>query len=168
LQFCKNYFNNAINKILTKLLNSLKNFFNKTQEETNPGISDLNLLCGIMIEAANIDGKIEQEEINKVSKVLIEVFNEDPSLVQNEIQKCLAEIDEHKSLHFFTSRINKSFSDEKKIILIEILWEIILEDGKVHDFESNLIRRLAGLLYISDTECGKAKKKVINKLKTND
>ena len=46
---------------------------------------------------------------------------------------------------------------EQKIQLIEILWEIILADNEVHDFETNLIRRLAGLLYISDVECGNAK-----------
>ena len=41
--------------------------------------------------------------------------------------------------------------------MIEVLWEVILSDNKVHDFETNLIRRLAGLLYISDVECGNAK-----------
>ena len=47
--------------------------------------SDLHLLCGLMIEAANIDGKIDQGEINKISKVLIEIFNEDPADVENEL-----------------------------------------------------------------------------------
>jgi len=47
--------------------------------------------------------------------------------------------------------------NENKIKLIEVLWEIILADNEIHDFETNLIRRLAGLLYISDVECGNAK-----------
>ena len=45
---------------------------------------------------------------------------------------------------------------------------LILEDGKVHDFESNLIRRLAGLLYISDINCGNAKKRALNKITNNE
>ena len=49
--------------------------------------------------------------------------------------------------------------------LIEILWEIILEDGKIHDFESNLIRRLSGLLYLTGIQSGNAKKRVLKKLK---
>ena len=53
--------------------------------------------------------------------------------------------------------MNKSYSNENKIKLIEVLWEIILADNEIHDFETNLIRRLAGLLYISDVECGNAK-----------
>ena len=146
----------------------LKNFF---QEDASTGlgtVNDLHLLCGLMIEAANVDGITDQDEVNKISKVLIETFNEDPSEVEIELNKCLNELNEHKSLHFFTSKINKSFSKEKKIILIEILWEIILEDGMVHDLESNLIRRLAGLLYISDIECGNSKKKALEKIKIKD
>ena len=54
---------------------------------------------------------------------------------------------------------------KKKMLLIEVLWEIILEDGKIHDFESNLIRRLSGLLYISDVNCGNAKKNAEANLK---
>ena len=145
------------------MLNSLKKFF-AIEEDTSKLINDdLYYLCGLMIEAANIDGVLEQKEVNKISNALIEVFQEDPSKVEIELQKCLDEINEHKSLHSFTSKINKNFEEKKKILLLETLWEIVLEDGKIHDFESNLIRRLAGLLYISDFECGKAKQRVLEK-----
>tara|TARA_B100000427_G_scaffold250501_1_gene213737 strand:+ start:5694 stop:6146 length:453 start_codon:yes stop_codon:yes gene_type:complete len=147
------------------LLNSLKSFFKQTSEIEENDIGDLHLLCGLMVEAANIDGKIDQVEINKISNALIETFNENPAEVEKELNKCLVEIKEHKSLHFFTSKINKAFSEEKKIYLIEVLWEIILEDGKVHDFESNLIRRLSGLLYLTGVQTGNAKKRVLEKLK---
>ena len=49
------------------------------------------------------------------------------------------------------------------MLLIETLWEIVLSDGEVHDFESNLIRRLAGLLYISDVDSGNAKIRALDK-----
>ena len=146
----------------------LKKFFHQDKINENNMDGDLYLLCGLMMEAANIDGKIDQVEINKISKVLIEVFKEDPKEIENELNKCLEELDQHKSLHYFTSQINQSFSTEKKVILIEILWEIILEDGKIHDFESSLIRRLGGLLYISDFQCGTAKKKALEKLQIKD
>ena len=146
------------------MLNSLKNFFKEPDDEANTVDSDIHILCGLMIEAANIDGILEQSEIDKIHQILVETFNEDSASVEIQIKNCLSELNDHKSLHFFTSKINKSFTNEKKLILIEKLWEIILEDGKIHDFESNLIRRLAGLLYISDFECGKARKKVLAKL----
>ena len=145
------------------MFNSLKIFFHQAESTHQSNTDHLRLLSGLMIEAANIDGHVDQKEVNKISKVLIDTFNEEPSAVEEELKKCLNELEEHKSFHSFTSQINQSFSNEKKIILLEILWEIILADGKVHDFESNLIRRLAGLLYISDVNCGNAKKRALKK-----
>jgi len=117
-----------------------------------------------MLEAAQIDGTIDQVEINNITKALTEIFHEDSLEVELELQKSLKEIDESKSLHFFTSKINRMFSDKKKNLLIETLWEIIFSDGKVHEFESNLIRRLAGLLYISDVSCGNARRRALTNL----
>jgi uncharacterized tellurite resistance protein B-like protein len=150
------------------LFKSLKFFFQQSEELlSNNDAGDLHLLCGLMMEAANVDGQIDQVEVNKIHKVLIDVFNEDPISVEIELQKCLDEIGDNKSLYSFTSKINKSFESEKKMLLLEILWEIILEDGHVHDFESNLVRRLAGLLYISDVQCGNAKRKALRKINLN-
>ena len=145
------------------MLNSLKFFFHQSEEIHQNNTDDLYLLSGLMLETANIDGHIDQQEVDKISKVLIDIFHEEPSAVEAELKKCLEELEEHKSFHSFTSQINQSFSNEKKIILLEILWEIILEDGELHDFESNLMRRLAGLLYISDVQCGNAKKRALKK-----
>ena len=59
--------------------------------------------------------------------------------------------------------INKNFDDKKKLLLIETLWEIVLSDREIHDFESKLIRRLSGLLYISDVNSGNARKRALDK-----
>ena len=75
------------------------------------------------------------------------------------LKRIIKESNESKSLYSFTSKINKMYSNEKKILLIDTLWSIVLADGTIHNFESNLIRRLAGLLYISDVDCGNAKKR---------
>ena len=68
------------------MFNSLKNFFHQS-EKTNHNITDdLHLLCGLMIEAANIDGQIDQQEIDKIAKVLIDTFHEEPSDVEVELK----------------------------------------------------------------------------------
>ena len=151
------------------MLNSLKNIFKQSDNETqeNNSKKQLNLLCGLMLEAAQVDGKIDQIEIEKISKTLTENFQEGQSAVELALQNSLKEIDEPKSLYSFTSKLNKEFSNKKKDLLIETLWEIILLDGKVHEFESNLIRRLAGLLYISDVSCANAKKRAQINLKNH-
>ena len=151
------------------MLNSLKNIFKQSENETekNNSTKQLNLLCGLMLEAAQVDGRVDQIEIDKISKLLTENFQENQSAVELELQNSLKEIDEPKSLHSFTSKLNKEFSNKKKDFLIETLWEIILLDGKVHEFESNLIRCLAGLLYVSDVSCGNAKKRARINLMNN-
>ncbi len=146
------------------MLQSLKSIFSNsdtTEEERN---EDIDILSGLMIEAAYTDGIISQDEINKISSSLINIFKEDPHLVEKSLSRALENKDNSLSLYFYTSKLNKSFSDEKKVLLIEVLWEVILSDNKVHDFETNLIRRLAGLLYISDVECGNAKKRASKKI----
>jgi len=134
---------------------------------TKSNDEDLKILCGLMIEAANTDGVVSREEINKISSILINIFNENPLSVEKILNVSISNKDEPKSLFFFTSKINKTFDDKKKLVLIETLWEVILSDGELHEYESNLIRRLAGLLYISDVSCGNAKKKAIEKIKNN-
>tara|TARA_B100001123_G_C14854119_1_gene845283 strand:- start:223 stop:675 length:453 start_codon:yes stop_codon:yes gene_type:complete len=148
------------------LLDSLKKLFkNNNKENEEPQLNEgLDLLCGIMIEAAETDGKIEQNEILKISNILINIFEEDSDEVKKTIDICLKDINQPKSLHYFTSKINKLFSEEKKILLIETLWEIVLSDGELHEYESNLIRRLCGLLYVSDINCGNAKKRALSKI----
>tara|TARA_B100000029_G_scaffold450800_1_gene474953 strand:+ start:4528 stop:4977 length:450 start_codon:yes stop_codon:yes gene_type:complete len=148
------------------LLQSLKKFFSKNESfNLKNENKEIDILSGLMIEAANTDGKITQDELNKISQSLINIFKEDPKVVEESLNKAFENKDNSRSLYFYTSKLNKSYSDEKKINLIEALWEIILSDNEIHDFETNLIRRLAGLLYISDVECGNAKIRAAQKAK---
>ena len=148
------------------MLQSLKKIFsneiNQDQEVKN---NDIGILAGLLIEAANTDGKVTQDEVNQISFSLINVFKESPEEVKIALTNALDDKDNSRSLFYYTSKLNKSFSHEKKLLLIEVLWEVILSDNEVHDFESNLLRRLAGLLYVSDIECGNAKKRAKERLK---
>jgi len=151
------------------LINLLKNILNnQSTAEEKEGNKNLELLCGLMIEAAYTDGKIEQSELNKIKSSLVNIFDENTQEVDLVLDTAIKNKNNSKSLHHYTSYINKHFDDDKKILLIEALWEIVLSDGDVHDFESNLVRRLAGLLYISDVNSGNARKRALNKLVNNN
>ena len=146
------------------MINLLKNILNNQNSQEDHNNRDLELLSGLMIEAAYTDGKIDASELSKIRLSLINIFSEDPKEVDLVLEKAEENKNNSKSLHYYTSFINKNFDDKKKILLIEVLWEIVLSDGEVHDFESNLIRRLAGLLYISDVNSGNARKRALDKL----
>ena len=146
------------------MINLLKNILNSQNSQEDNNSKDLELLSGLMIEAAYTDGKVDASELSKIRLSLINIFSEDPKEVDLVLEKAEENKNNSKSLHHYTSFINKNFDDKKKILLIEALWEIVLSDGEIHDFESSLIRRLAGLLYISDVDSGNAKKRALNKI----
>ena len=137
---------------------------NNISAEDKVDTENLELLSGLMIEAAYTDGQIDEIEINKIKLTLINVFEEDPKEVDLILEEAIKNKNNTKSLHYYTSLINKNFSDDKKLLLIEALWEIVLSDGEIHDYETNLIRRLSGLLYISDVSSGNARKRALDKI----
>ena len=146
------------------MIKLLKNILNDKKDSVeNDDKKNLELLCGLMIEAAYTDGQIDLIEVNKIKSSLVNVFDEDPKLVNLVIEESIKNKNNSKSLHYYTSFINKNFDENKKLLLIETLWEIVLSDGDIHDFESNLLRRLAGLLYISDINSGNARKRALDK-----
>ena len=147
------------------MINLLKNILkNQNSIDDIEDNKTLELLCGLMIEAAYTDGQIDEKELNKIKLSLINVFAEDPKKIEIVLEKALNNKNNSKSLHHYTSFINKNFDNDKKLLLIEVLWEIVLSDGQIHDYESNLIRRLAGLLYISDVNSGNARKRALDKI----
>tara|TARA_B100000700_G_C14491670_1_gene599912 strand:- start:116 stop:565 length:450 start_codon:yes stop_codon:yes gene_type:complete len=146
------------------LINILKNILNnQNSNQEKEEQKSLELLCGLMIEAAYTDGQIDENELKKIKLSLINTFDEDPNDIDTVLKDAIINKNNSKSLHYYTSFINKNFTDQKKLLLIEALWEIVLSDGEIHDFESNLIRRLAGLLYISDVKSGNARKRALSK-----
>ena len=146
------------------MINILKNILNnQNSNQEKEESKNLELLCGLMIEAAYTDGQIDERELDKIKLSLINIFNEKPHDIDSVLKDAIINKNNSQSLHHYTSFINKNFTDEKKLLLIESLWEIVLSDGEIHDFESNLIRRLAGLLHISDVKSGNARKRALSK-----
>ena len=134
-------------------------FLNKNKEKSNVNLESINIAC-LLIHAAKIDENYtsEEREIIKrtVKKLYPDVDNLDKIIIE-------AEQKENDSNHIqeFTRDV-KSLSTEKKIIIVETLWRIILSDGKSDIYENNLMRRLAGLLYLDDKIVGETKIKILN------
>ena len=89
---------------------------NNTSEEDKKDTDNLELLSGLMIEAAYTDGRIDEIEKNRIKLSLINVFEEDPKEVDSILQDALKNKNNSKSLHHYTSLINKNFSNDKKLL----------------------------------------------------
>ena len=61
----------------------------------------------------------------------------------------------------FTRVIKDNYSQQERIELIEMIWEVVYADGVLHDYEDSLLRRIAGLIYVSDRDRGEARKRVL-------
>ena len=123
------------------------------------------LIAALLIHAAKIDENYTNDEKDLIKKALINLYSIN-SQEADELLK-VAEAKEHESNQIleFTREI-KNKSMEFRLKIIEILWKIVYSDGTSDNYESNLIRRLCGLLYISDKDSGMIKLKVQN-LKNN-
>ena len=64
----------------------------------------------------------------------------------------------------FTRVIKDNFSPAERAELIEMIWEVVYADGVLHDYEDSLVRRIAGLIYVSDRDRGAARKRVLARL----
>ena len=134
-------------------------FLNKNKGEPDANIESVNVAC-LLIHAAKIDENYTSEEREIIKKTVKKLY---PDLDNLDKVVTEAEQKENDSNHIqeFTRDV-KSLSSEYKIIIVETLWRIILSDGKSDIYENNLMRRLAGLLYLDDKIIGETKVKVLN------
>ena len=128
-------------------------------EKTDSNAESINIAC-LLIHAAKIDENYTSEEREIIKKTVKKLY---PDLDDFDEVITQAERKENDSNHIqeFTRDV-KSLSTENKIIIVETLWKIILSDGKSDIYENNLMRRLAGLLYLDDKIMGEIKVKVLN------
>ena len=136
-----------------------KKFFEKKNEEN---INNKNILItALLIHAAKIDDNYTDVEKEIIKKALISLN----AITLNEAEELLKKAEkieqESNQIVAFTREIKKN-SMEFRIKIIEILWKIVYSDGSSDSYESNLIRRVCGLLYISDRDSGMIKLKVKN------
>ena len=95
--------------MLDSFLNILKN--NKSnQVDIESNQEDILYVGGILLEAAAIDGQIDDIELNKVKSSLVNFFQINEETSNNLVEQCLSKEVEINSFHYFTSKINKEFN----------------------------------------------------------
>ena len=131
-------------------------FFNKNKDTDLS--DDLIKIAALLIHAARIDENYSLEEKEIIKKTLIEIGVKKENL-ENIIKK--AENIESNSVQIldYTKEV-KNMNDNKKIKIIETLWRIIFSNNKADIYETNLMRRLEGLLYIDSNIMGTIKDKI--------
>ena len=134
-------------------------FFKKDSTETEKNF--LIKTCALLIHAAKIDEKYTEKEEEIIKKTLLELNANKEKITQ--IINDAKSIEENSNQILDFTREVKNLPENDKIKIIEALWSIIYSNDEADIYETNLMRRLAGLLYIDSSTIGDIKDKIKNR-----
>ena len=117
-------------------------------------------ICALLIHAAKIDDNYTDKEEEIIKKTLNELGIEDKNITRTIEEAKIIEENSNQILDF--TREVKNLSEKDKIKIVESLWSIIYSNKDADIYETNLMRRLAGLLYIDNKTMGDIKERIKN------
>ena len=131
-------------------------------EKTKDNIESNNtLVAALLIHAARIDEDYTDVERGIIKKAMVDLYEMTLSEAEELIKKSEKKEQESNQIVEFTKEIKK-YTMEFRHKIIEILWKIVYSDRTNNMYESNLIRRVCGLLYVTDKDSGEIKLRVEN------
>ena len=154
----------------TVMVNTIKQFFEKyvkPSSENTDTISEHALqiaTAALLIEMMRADADISKEEEKKVTATIRSRFELTMEETTALIELAHDKVWEATGYFEFTSLMNKGFSHEQKIKVIEHLWEVAYADGILDKHEEYMVRKIADLIYVAHKDFIHAKLKVKNKI----
>ena len=137
-------------------------WFSKNKQDANSESLETSITT-LLIHAAKLDENYSQDEKITINKCLVELGFGEKDEVEKLIDRCeVLEKESNQILHL-TQEIKKlKYTDRLKII--EVLVQVVYADGKMDEFEDNLIRRVCGLVYVENVDVGPMKENIKKKL----
>jgi uncharacterized tellurite resistance protein B-like protein len=121
-------------------------------------------LAALLIETAHTDDRVTEREQRIMERALGRRFQLQPFEIARLLQAAGEGRVRATDLYNFTRTVVQHFSEEERVGVIEMLWDVAYSDGELTGDEDTLIRRVAGLLYVSDTDRGEAKRRARERL----
>lgn len=120
--------------------------------------------AALLVEAARMDDDFDSSERAKIADLVKHRFalsDEEAATLLDAAEEWVAE---STQLFAFTRVVNDRFSFEERVELLEMLWQVVYADGRLHDYEASLMRRIAGLIHVPDRDSGEARKRAMARL----
>jgi len=144
------------------MLAHIKNWLTAEQEKQSALVSDAHelayLVTALMLEAAQIDGEASEDELALIISSVASQFDLDDAQMKAVLAEAQTDAEERIELHTLVRRLRENADYEERIGVLELIWMTVLADNRVDRLESQLMRRLAGLLFVSDVDTGLAAK----------
>lgn len=142
------------------MLTQIKNWLTTEQVKPDRLVSDAHelafLVTGLMIEAARIDGEASEAEHALIFSSIASQFDLDDAEMKAIFDEADTQADDRIELHSLVRRLRENADYEQRIGVLELIWMTVLADNELDRLESQLMRRLAGLLFVSDVDSGLA------------
>ena len=150
------------------MIDLVKSFFGKRSASTGPshetqGVHDVRIAtCALFMEMASIDEEFTDSERERILSILRGHFGLSDDHAAELMSLAKKELEQSIDLWQFTNLINQNYTEEEKIRIIEMVWEIVYTDGTLNEHEDYLVHKLAGLLRLSHKQLIDAKLKILH------
>ncbi len=116
-------------------------------------------ITALLVEAGMADGALDVDERSRILHLLTDQLELAAQDAQTMLDEAIAAHNTRVEIHGLVSQIRTDTEMEDRIIILEMIWVVVLADSQIDAHESQLMRRLAGLLFIDDVEAGLAAKR---------
>ena len=142
----------------------VKNFSDGTAAVPKEDNDFVVAITALLVEAAMADGALGVDEQSLILQLLNDQLEVSTAKAQTMLDEAIAAHNTRVEIHGLVRQIRTDTEVEDRIIILEMIWVVVLADGQTDEHESQLMRRLAGLLFIDDVEAGLAAKRARKRL----
>jgi uncharacterized tellurite resistance protein B-like protein len=152
------------------MLTNLKKYFMenislKEKASTNNTTGNLQIAtCALMLEMANSDDQFTDDEKERITALLKARFGLDNNQVAELLELTKQQLDQSLDLYGFAKLINEHYSEQQRIAVIEMIWEIIYADGQLSSYEDYLVHKYQTILDLTHKQLIDAKMRVLERL----
>ena len=149
--------------MLDRFLDLLRQPKDELPEGIEPGERHQVAAAALLLEAAGMDESVDDTERGRIRELIRWRFGLDDDRAGALIDEAAQMTKDSVQFYGYTATIREAFDAAERVQLIEMLWDVAYADGQLHDLEASLVRRVAGLLYVSDRDNGAARKRVLSR-----
>ncbi|WP_119269999.1 TerB family tellurite resistance protein [Taklimakanibacter deserti] len=124
-------------------------------------------VAALLIEAARMDENFGAAERATIERLLANKFNLAPQAVNSLVEAAERAVEQSTQYYSFTRQINDRLSGDERVDIIEMMWKVAYSDGVIDPHEDMLLRRIAGLIHVSDRDRGLARKRALGDIATD-
>ncbi len=117
--------------------------------------------ASLLVEAARMEDGIDEAERHRIGELVRWRFKLSEQDAEDLVEAAVAATRDTVQWYGFTATVRESFDEVERVQLIEMLWDVAYADGQVQDLEASLLRRIAGLLHVTDRDSGAARKRAM-------